>query len=77
MARMGDEVRTRSGHRIVPPAELPPGAIGWNIYEQEDPGELGHPSDGSWEFIGFIPRQRWWQRRIRRRRSASNCSASP
>lgn len=52
---MRDEVRSRSGHRVIPPAELPPGAIGWNIYEQENPGEIGRPSDAPWEFIGFIP----------------------
>lgn len=52
---MSDEVRTRTGHRVIPPAELPPGAIGWAVYEQEDPGELGRPSDSPWERIGFIP----------------------
>lgn len=67
MARMGDEVRTRSGHCVVAPAELPPGAIGWAVYEQEDPGELGHLSDSPWEFIGFIPLPRlpWWRRLAR------------
>ena len=51
---MSDEVRDRFGRRIIPPAELPPGAIGWNVYEHE-PAPLGQPSKAPPEFIGFIP----------------------
>jgi hypothetical protein len=70
---MSDEVRDCYGRRIIPPAELPPGAIGWNIHEYE-PAPLGEGPKGEPEFIGFIPAKRGRLSRFlepfRRRRSA-------
>ena len=51
---MSGEVRDRYGRRVIPPADLPPAAIGWNVYEYE-PAPLGRPSRAEPEFIGFIP----------------------
>ena len=54
MDDVSNEVRDRFGRRVIPPAKLPPGAIGWDIYEHE-PAPLGQPSHEPPEFIGFIP----------------------
>ena len=51
---MSEPVTDSYGRRIVPPAELPPGAIGWNVYEcgPWPPGEA--PEESDWHFIGFV-----------------------
>lgn len=51
MRGMSEPVTDSYGRRIVPPRELPPGAIGWNIYESVSPTPLG--VEPEWRFVGF------------------------